>query len=180
MNRNSSDLDVCLSSMPVNWEGRVAIRDLSRQSRGDFQPIDAKSTSCSTSSPWPGERGSLLWGTPPHPPARTSPLHPFPGFSRSDVLSCGRPSLERYYAHTEQVPQNLNTYHLPNGRLSRLNPPRFAYVTASVSPLCSHRSACRTCHKRPPRLQARLRATRQSSAWPCRQRSDRASRRYAA
>ena len=23
---------------------------------------------------------------------------------------CGRPSLVRYYAHTEQVPLNLNTY----------------------------------------------------------------------
>ena len=59
---------------------------------------------------WPGEGGSLLWGTPPHPPARTSPLQPFPGFPRSDVLACGRPSLVRYYAHTEQVPLNLNTY----------------------------------------------------------------------
>ncbi len=29
---------------------------------------------------------------PPHPPARTSPLQPFPGFTRSDVLACGRPS----------------------------------------------------------------------------------------
>ena len=35
---------------------------------------------------------------------------PFPGFSRSDVLARGRPSLVRYYAHTEQVPLNLNTY----------------------------------------------------------------------
>ena len=38
---NNSDLGVFLSSMPVNWKGRVAIRDLSRRSRGDFQPIDA-------------------------------------------------------------------------------------------------------------------------------------------
>ena len=49
--RNSSDLGVCLSSMPVDWIGRVVIRVLSRRSRGDFPPIDAKSTSCSTSSP---------------------------------------------------------------------------------------------------------------------------------
>ena len=49
--RNSSDLGVCLSSMPLNWKGRDAIRALNRQSRGDFQPIDAKSTSWSTSSP---------------------------------------------------------------------------------------------------------------------------------
>ncbi len=34
---NSSDLGVRLSSMPVNWKGRVAIRVLGRQSRGDFQ-----------------------------------------------------------------------------------------------------------------------------------------------
>ena len=51
-----------------------------------------------------------MWGTPPHPPARTLPLQPFPGFRRSDVLACGRPSLVRYYAHTGQVPLNLNTY----------------------------------------------------------------------
>ena len=54
---NSSDLGVCLSSMPVNWIGQVAIRVLSRRSRGDFQPIHAKSTSCSTSSPWPPSPG---------------------------------------------------------------------------------------------------------------------------
>ena len=47
---------------------------------------------------------------PPHSPARTSPLQPFPGFTRSGVLACGRPSLVRYYAHTEQVHLNLNTY----------------------------------------------------------------------
>ena len=35
--RNSSDLRVFLSSMPVNWRGRVAIRVLSRRSRGHFQ-----------------------------------------------------------------------------------------------------------------------------------------------
>ncbi len=52
----------------------------------------------------------MLWGTPPHPPARTLPLQPFPGFPRSDVLVCGRRSLERYYAHAEQVPLNPNTY----------------------------------------------------------------------
>ena len=51
-----------------------------------------------------------MWGTPPHPPARTSPLQPFPGFPRSDVLAYGRPSLVRYYALTEQVPLNLNTH----------------------------------------------------------------------
>ncbi len=39
--RNSSDLGACLSSMRVNWIGRVAIRALSRRSWGDFQPIDA-------------------------------------------------------------------------------------------------------------------------------------------
>ena len=38
--RNSSDLGVFLSSMPMNWKGRVAIRDLSRRSRGDFQLHD--------------------------------------------------------------------------------------------------------------------------------------------
>ena len=39
-----------------------------------------------------------------------SPLQPFPGFPRSDVLACGGPSLVRHYALTEQVPLNLNTY----------------------------------------------------------------------
>ena len=48
---NSSDLGVCPYSMPVNWKGRVAMRVLGRQSKGDFQSIDAKSTSWSTSSP---------------------------------------------------------------------------------------------------------------------------------
>ncbi len=51
-----------------------------------------------------------MWGTPPHPPARTLPLQPFPGFRRSDVLACGRPSLVRYYPLTEQVP--LKSEHL--------------------------------------------------------------------
>ena len=37
---NSSDLGVFLSSMPVNWIGRVGIRDLSRQSRREFQLHD--------------------------------------------------------------------------------------------------------------------------------------------
>ena len=64
---------------------------------------------------WPGEGGSLLWGTPPHPPSRAKPLQPFPGFPRSDVLVCGRTSLARYCAHTEQVPLSLNTY-LDRGR----------------------------------------------------------------
>ena len=61
-------------------------------------------------------------GTPPQPPARTSPLQPFPGSPRSDVLACGRPSLVRYYAHTEQVPLDLNTYHelRPSGRFDSL------------------------------------------------------------
>ena len=75
---NNSDSGVCLSSMPVNWKGRAAMRVLSRQSRA-------------------------------------KPLQPFPGFPRSDVLVCGRPSLARYYAHTEQVPLGLNTY-LDRGR----------------------------------------------------------------
>ena len=112
---NCSDLGVCPSSMPVNPNGRVAIRVLSRRSRGDFQPIDAKSNELLDLIPlapfsWPGEGGSLLWGTPPHPPSRASPSQPFPGFPRSDVLACGGPSLVRYYALTEQAPLNLNTY----------------------------------------------------------------------
>ncbi len=37
-------------------------------------------------------------------------LATLPGFPRSDVLACGRRSLVRYYAHTEQVSLNLNTY----------------------------------------------------------------------
>ena len=110
--------------MPVNWIGQVAIRVLSRRSRGDFQPIDAQIHELVDLIPspcvvfdlapfsWPGEGGSLLWGTPPHPPARTSPLQPFPDFPRSDVLACGRPSLVRYYAHAEQAPLNLNTYNM--------------------------------------------------------------------
>ena len=53
----------------------------------------------------------MLWGTPPHPPARASTLQPSPRYRRSDVLACGRPSLVRYYAHTEQVPLNLNAYY---------------------------------------------------------------------
>ena len=44
---------------------------------------------------------------PPHPPERASPLQHFPGFRRSDVLACGRPSLVRYCAHTKQAPLNL-------------------------------------------------------------------------
>ena len=108
--------------MPVNWNGRVAIRDLSRRSRGDFQVIDAQIHVLVDLIPspcvvfdlapfsWPGEGGSLLWGTPPHPPSRASPLKPFPRFPRSDILARDRPSLVRYYAHTEQVPLDLNTY----------------------------------------------------------------------
>ena len=49
-------------------------------------------------------------GDTPPSPIKASPLQPFPGFPRSDVLAFDRPSLARYYAHTEQVPLNLNTY----------------------------------------------------------------------
>ena len=49
-------------------------------------------------------------GDTPTSPGKDSPLQPFPGFRRSDVLAFGRPSLVRYYALTEQVPLNLNTY----------------------------------------------------------------------
>ena len=108
--------------MQVNWKGRVAIWGLGRRSSGDFQRIDVNSTSWSTSSPfsWPGGGGHLLWGTPPHPPSRASALQPFPGFRRSGILACGRPSLVRYYAHTEQVPLNLNTY--PGARANSRSP----------------------------------------------------------
>ena len=107
---NSSDLGVFLSSKPVNWNGRVAIRDLSRRSRGDFQLHELVDLIPLAPFSWRGEGGSLLWGTPPHPTARASPLQPFPGFPRSDILACGRPSSVRSYAHTEQVPLNLNSY----------------------------------------------------------------------
>ena len=118
---NNSDLGVCLSSMPVNWKGRVAIRDLSRRSRGDFQPIDAPNPRAARPHPLalrslrPGplllarRRGIFVVGEPPHPPSRAKPLQPFPGFPRSDVLVWGRTSLARYCAHTEQVPLSLNT-----------------------------------------------------------------------
>ena len=57
------------------------------------------------------EKGDLCCGGHPHNPRHpTSPLQPFPGFPRSDILAFGRPSLVRYYALTEQVPLNLNTY----------------------------------------------------------------------
>ena len=124
---NNSDLGVCLSSMPVNWKGRVAIRDLSRRSRGDFQPIDAPNPRAARPHPLalrslrPGplllarRRGIFVVGEPPHPPSRAKPLQPFPGFPRSDVLVWGRTSLARYCAHTEQVPLSLNTY-LDRGR----------------------------------------------------------------
>ena len=57
------------------------------------------------------EKGDLCCGGHPHiPRGGGSPLQPFPGVPRSDVLACGRPSLVRYYALTEQVPLNLNTY----------------------------------------------------------------------
>ena len=50
-----------------------------------------------------------MWGTPPHPPSRTSPLQRFAGFGRSDVLAGGRRSLVRYCVHTKQAPLDLNT-----------------------------------------------------------------------
>ena len=60
----SSDLGALSSYMPLNWTGRVAIGDLSWRPLGDFEPIDVKSTSWSTSSPgpfsWPGEGATLL------------------------------------------------------------------------------------------------------------------------
>ncbi len=48
--------------------------------------------------------------TPTFPGKDFALAPPFPGFPRSDVLACDRPSLVRYYALTEQVPLNLNTY----------------------------------------------------------------------
>ena len=122
--------------MPVNWNGRVAIRDLNRRSRGDFQPIDAKSTS------W-------LPSPPRHPPARSSPLQPFPGFSRSDVLAGGRPSLVRYYAHTEQVTLNSEHLRAPFVRPTPTRPrpflPRDKIVTFAAL-----RSSMRGSEGRPP------------------------------
>ena len=101
--------------MPVNWIGRVAIRDLSRRSSGDFQPIDAKSTSCSTSSPWPPspgqEKGDLCCEGHPHIPRQgLRPCNPFLAFPDQTSSPVVDSSLARYYAHTEQVPLNLNTY----------------------------------------------------------------------
>ena len=84
--------------MPVNWNGRDAIRDLSLRSRGDFQLHELLDL---IPLLLVRRRGIFVVGTP---------LQPFPGFPRSDVLACGRPSLVRYYAHTEQAPLNLNTY----------------------------------------------------------------------
>ncbi len=37
-------------------------------------------------------------------------MQPLSWVRRSDVLACGRPSWVRSYAHTEQVPVNLNSY----------------------------------------------------------------------
>ena len=122
---NRADLGVCLSSMPVNWIGQVAIRVLSRRSRGDFQPIDAPNPRAGRPHPLalrslrPGplllarRRGIFVVGDTPTSPGirlRRIALATLSWFSRSDVLACGRPSLVRYYAHTEQVPLNLNTY----------------------------------------------------------------------
>ena len=68
--------------MLVNWKGRIAILDLGRRARGDFQPIDVKSTSPVDLIPspcvvfdlapfsWPGEGGTLLWGTRPTSPVK--------------------------------------------------------------------------------------------------------------
>ena len=50
--------------------------------------------------------------TPTSPGKDFALATPFPGFPRSDVLACDRPSLVRYYALTEQAPLNLNTYSL--------------------------------------------------------------------
>ena len=52
----------------------------------------------------------MLWGTPPHPPARAKPLQPISGFRRSDVFAHGRFWLVRIYARMEQEIPILNTY----------------------------------------------------------------------
>ena len=54
------------------------------------------------------EEGDICCGGHPHIPRQgLRPCNPFPGFRRSDILACGRPSLVRYYAHTEQVSLDL-------------------------------------------------------------------------
>ena len=69
---------------------------------------------------WPGEEGYLLWRTPHIPRQGLRPCNPFPDFRRSDILACGRPSLVRYYPHTEQVSLDLNTY--PGARANSRSP----------------------------------------------------------
>ena len=49
-------------------------------------------------------------GDTPTSPVKGFALATLSWFPRSDVLACGRPSLVRYYALTEQVPLNLYTY----------------------------------------------------------------------
>ena len=67
------------------------------------------------------EEGDICCGGHPHIPRQgLRPCNPFPGFRRSDILACGRPSLVRYYPHTEQVSLDLNTY--PGARANSRSP----------------------------------------------------------
>ncbi len=53
-------------------------------------------------------------GDTPTSPGKDFALATLSWFPRSDVPAGGRPSFGRYYAHTEQVPLNLNTYIRPH------------------------------------------------------------------
>ena len=49
-------------------------------------------------------------GDTPTSPGKDFALATLSWFSLSNVLAGGRPSLVRYYALTEQIPLNLNSY----------------------------------------------------------------------
>ncbi len=100
--------------MVVNWKGRVAIWDLSWRCRGEFQPIDVKSTCRSTSSPWPPsigqEKGELSCGGHPHIPRQGRPCNAFLAFA-DDTSS---PVADFHWCDVTLIgsryPLNLNTY----------------------------------------------------------------------
>ena len=93
-----------LTSHDLRLNGSFLIQSTKYEGRTLIPPLE------SVDSLWPGEGGSLSWGTPSHPPARTSPLQPFPGFRRSTSSPVADPHWCDWYALTEQVPLNLNTY----------------------------------------------------------------------
>ncbi len=88
--------------MPLNGTSRVAVRDLSPQSRGEFQlhePVDLIPLAPRLLA---SRRGIFVAGGTPMSPGKDFALATLSWLSPIRRLACGRPSSVGYYAGTDR------------------------------------------------------------------------------